>query len=186
MHESLEVVFGTQGHVFRGRDRTGSVHVATRHGLQTGGMISEKAGGGGVEEGEVFPSMQTHLLQPCRCVRTNHVMWVNGASCCNPTRRTASSRHNLDSHVQPPSAKKLNDRQIPPLQPPVRDHENRSSRQCAAASPCASEVAVARPAGRDIFHSVVAVLDPEDHRPTQAKICDDLTLISSNKLNHFP
>lgn len=83
------------GHVFRWRDRTGSVHVATRQGLQAGGMISEEAG----EEGEVFNSMQTHL---CRCVRTNHVMWVNGASCCNPPRHAVSSSYNLDSHVQTP------------------------------------------------------------------------------------
>lgn len=93
--------------MFRWIDRTGSVHVATRHGLQTGGMISEEAG----EEGEVFTSMQTHLSQPCRCARTNHVMWVNGASCCNPAGHTASSRHNLDSHVQTPE--KLTDRQSP-------------------------------------------------------------------------
>lgn len=88
-------------------ERSGSVHVATRHGLQAGGMISEEAG----EEGEVFTSTQTHLSQPYRCVRTNRGMWVNGASCCNPAGYTASSSHNLDSHVQSPE--KLTDRQTP-------------------------------------------------------------------------
>lgn len=85
--------------MFRWRDRTGSVHVATRHGLQTGGMISERA----VEEGEVFTSMQTHLSQPRRCVRTNPLMRVIGAGGCIPAGHAVSSTHNLDSHVQTPA-----------------------------------------------------------------------------------
>lgn len=139
----FKLYLGRGGHVFRWRDRTGSVHVATRRGLQTGGMISEEAG----EEGEVFTSMQTHLSQPCRCVRTNHVMWVNGASCRNPAGHTASSRHNLDSHVQ--TCERLTDRQTPRCVITKIDTAAKAMRR-----PHASEVAVARPRGLGIFHTL--------------------------------
>lgn len=139
---------------------------------------------------KVFTSMQTHLSQPCRD-RTNHVMWVIGAGCCNPAGHAVSSTHSLDSHVQPPAKYPP-----PPQSPGARfDHGNRYSHQsdcgvctrpcekkwtCAMVAPCCMSI------HNRSFPARCCSFRSRGSQTNAAKISHDLTLISSNKLDHFP
>lgn len=143
-------------------------------------------------------------------LHTNHVMWVNRAGCCNPQDITSLySRCDINARPGPTCAARANyltDRkcntswrqmintnqysyQTPATAAFARIHTARGRYICSMEPIWRTNRTVRGYRCRFSHNETVfapLLQDPEDHKTTGQRYSQDLTLISSNKLNHFP